>query len=98
MPITETGTRAREPDEAGYAETADGLRLYWEVHGSGEPTIVLLPPTPISHSRIWKAQVHYLARHHRVVVYDGRGNGQLRQRPTRRAHGWAAGTRPTAWR
>ena len=76
MPITETGTRAREPDEAGYAETDDGLRLHWEVHGSGEPTIVLLPPTPISHSRIWKAQVHYLARHHRVVVYDGRGNGR----------------------
>jgi pimeloyl-ACP methyl ester carboxylesterase len=36
---------------------------------------VLLPPTPISHSRIWKAQVHYLARHFRVVAYDGRGNG-----------------------
>ena len=30
---------------------------------------------PISHSRIWKAQLHYLARHHRVVAYDGRGNG-----------------------
>ena len=76
MPITETGTRAREPDDAGYAETDDGLRLHWEVHGSGEPTIVLLPPTPISHSRIWKAQVHFLARHHRVVAYDGRGNGR----------------------
>ncbi|HEX6762805.1 MAG TPA: alpha/beta fold hydrolase [Gaiellaceae bacterium] len=37
---------------------------------------MLLPPNPISHSRIWKAQVHYLARHFRVVVYDGRGNGR----------------------
>src|SRR4029077_7939602 len=34
-----------------------------------------LPATPISHSRLWKGQVHYLARHFRVVVYDGRGNG-----------------------
>ena len=75
MTVTETGTRAREPDEHGYATTDDGLRLYWERHGSGSPTIVLLPPCPISHSRIWKAQLHYLARHHRVVVYDGRGNG-----------------------
>ena len=75
MPVTETGTRAREPDEHGYATARDGLRLYWERHGSGSPTLVLLPPTPISHSRIWKAQVHYLARHHRVIVYDGRGNG-----------------------
>ncbi|MBV8218303.1 MAG: alpha/beta fold hydrolase, partial [Solirubrobacterales bacterium] len=39
------------------------------------PTIVLLPANPISHSRIWKGQIHYLARGHRVVVYDGRGNG-----------------------
>jgi len=36
---------------------------------------VLLPPNPISHSRLWKAQVHYLARHFRVVAYDGRGSG-----------------------
>jgi pimeloyl-ACP methyl ester carboxylesterase/UDP:flavonoid glycosyltransferase YjiC (YdhE family) len=75
MSVTETGGRAREPDEQGFATAADGLRLYWEVHGDGDTTIVFLPPCPISHSRIWKAQVHYLARHHRVVVYDGRGNG-----------------------
>jgi pimeloyl-ACP methyl ester carboxylesterase/UDP:flavonoid glycosyltransferase YjiC (YdhE family) len=73
--VTETGTRAREPDEQGFATTPDGLRLHWEVHGADTPTIVFLPPCPISHSRIWKAQVHHLARHHRVVVYDGRGNG-----------------------
>ncbi len=68
--------RAREPDRHGYATAPDGLRLYWEVHGHGTTTLLLLPPNPISHSRIWKAQIHYLARHHRVVVYDGRGNGR----------------------
>jgi pimeloyl-ACP methyl ester carboxylesterase/UDP:flavonoid glycosyltransferase YjiC (YdhE family) len=73
--VTETGTRARAPDQRGYATSDDGLRLNWEVHGGGSPTIVLLPPTPISHAQLWKAQLHYLARHHRVVVYDGRGNG-----------------------
>jgi pimeloyl-ACP methyl ester carboxylesterase len=75
MPVTETGTRAREPDRTGRATTRDGLGLHWEVHGDGSPAIVLLPPCPISHSRIWKAQIHPLARRHRVVVYDGRGNG-----------------------
>jgi len=75
VPVTETGTRAREPDESGYATTADGLRLYWETFGVDGPAVALLPPNPISHSRIWKAQIHYLARRHRVVVYDGRGNG-----------------------
>jgi pimeloyl-ACP methyl ester carboxylesterase/UDP:flavonoid glycosyltransferase YjiC (YdhE family) len=37
---------------------------------------VLLPPNPICHSAVWKPQVHYLARHFRVVAYDGRGNGR----------------------
>ena len=75
MPITEMGTRARLPDSSGYAAAGDGLRLHYEVFGAGPKTIVFLPASPISHSRLWKAQVHYLARHFRVVTYDGRGNG-----------------------
>src|SRR3954447_2274193 len=76
MAVTMGGTPAREPDASGDAVASDGLRLYWEVHGAGSPTIVLLPANPISHSRLWKAQVHHLARHFRVVLYDGRGNGR----------------------
>ena len=68
--------RASVPSSTGWATTEDGLRLWYEVHGDGGPTIVLLPCNPISHSRLWKAQVHYLARHHRLIVYDGRGNGR----------------------
>jgi pimeloyl-ACP methyl ester carboxylesterase/UDP:flavonoid glycosyltransferase YjiC (YdhE family) len=75
MPVTETGTRARQPDASGYALSQDGLRLYYEVFGSGTTTIVFLPANPISHSRLWRAQIHYLARHFRVIAYDGRGNG-----------------------
>lgn len=75
MIATETGTRAVAPVESGDATSVDGLRLGWEVYGGGSTTIVLLPANPISNSRLWKAQLHYLARHHRVVAYDGRGNG-----------------------
>jgi pimeloyl-ACP methyl ester carboxylesterase/UDP:flavonoid glycosyltransferase YjiC (YdhE family) len=73
--ITETGARARSADASGRVRTGDGLTLPWEVHGDGPTTIVFLPANPISHSRIWKAQVHHLARRHRVVLYDGRGSG-----------------------
>jgi pimeloyl-ACP methyl ester carboxylesterase len=67
--------RARYPDEEGYVER-DGVRLFYEVYGDGEPTFLLLPTWSIIHSRFWKAQIPYLARHHRVVTFDGRGNGR----------------------
>jgi pimeloyl-ACP methyl ester carboxylesterase len=66
--------RAREPDAAGYAER-DGVKLHWELFGAGDTTVVLLPTWSIIHSRIWKAQIPYLARHFRVVTFDGRGCG-----------------------
>src|SRR3954469_8734842 len=68
-------TRARYPDGEGYVER-DGVRIHYEVYGAGEPTIVLLPAWSIVHSRFWKMQIPYLARHFRVVTLDGRGNGR----------------------
>ena len=67
-------TRARYPDTSGYVER-DGVRLYWELYGSGEQTVLLLPTWSIIHSRHWKMQIPYLARHCRVLTFDGRGNG-----------------------
>jgi pimeloyl-ACP methyl ester carboxylesterase/predicted glycosyltransferase len=68
-------TRARYPDEEGYVER-DGVRISYEVYGEGEPTVLLLPTWSIIHSRHWKMQIPYLARHCRVVTFDGRGNGK----------------------
>jgi pimeloyl-ACP methyl ester carboxylesterase len=75
--LTETNeqTRARYPDVDGYVER-DGIRIYYEVYGTGEPTVLLLPTWSIIHSRHWKMQIPYLARHCRVVMFDGRGNGR----------------------
>ena len=67
--------RARYPDQEGFVER-DGVRIFYEVFGTGEPTVLLLPTWSIVHSRIWKAQVPYLARHCRVITFDGRGNGR----------------------
>ncbi len=68
-------SRARYPDSSGYIKR-DGVRLYYEVYGSGEPTVFLLPTWSIIHSRHWKMQIPYLARHCRVITLDGRGNGR----------------------
>jgi pimeloyl-ACP methyl ester carboxylesterase len=62
--------RAREPDETGVVRGTS-----WERFGDGEPTLVFVPPWSIVHSRIWKLQVPYFARHGRVVTFDPRGNG-----------------------
>ena len=67
--------RARYPDTEGYIER-DGVRIFYEVFGEGEQTILLLPTWSLFHSRVWKFQVPYLARHFRVITFDGRGNGR----------------------
>jgi pimeloyl-ACP methyl ester carboxylesterase/predicted glycosyltransferase len=68
-------SRARYPDQEGFVER-DGVRVFYEVYGEGEQTILLLPTWSVLHSRHWKAQIPYLARHARVVTFDGRGNGR----------------------
>jgi len=83
-PVAEQ-TRARHPDEEGFVER-DGVRVFWERHGDGDPTLLLLPAWSIIHSRQWKAQVPYLARHYRVLTFDPRGNGRSDRPPTAEAY------------
>jgi pimeloyl-ACP methyl ester carboxylesterase len=68
-------TRAIEPTDAGYVER-DGVRTFYEVYGDGDPTILFLPTWSLVHSRVWRNQIAYFARHYRVVLFDGRGNGR----------------------
>ena len=67
--------RARLPDASGVVDRA-GVGIAYDVYGHGDVTILLMPTWQIVHSRFWKAQVGYLARHHRVVTFDGRGTGR----------------------
>lgn len=67
--------RARYPDREGFVDR-DGVSIFYEVYENDGPTVVLVPTTTIWNSRQWKAQIHYLARHFRVVTFDGRGNGK----------------------
>ncbi len=68
-------TRARYPDETGFVER-EGVKLYWERYGDGEPAVLFLPTWSIVHSRIWKAQIPYFASRGKVLTFDGRGNGR----------------------
>jgi pimeloyl-ACP methyl ester carboxylesterase len=68
-------SRARYPDIEGFVER-DGQRLFYEVYGEGEATVFLLPTWSLVHSRFWKMQIAYFARHFRVLAMDGLGNGR----------------------
>jgi pimeloyl-ACP methyl ester carboxylesterase len=72
--------RARQADLDGYVER-DGVKVFFESFGEGEPAILFLPTWQIVHSRIWKAQVPFLARRRRVVTFDGRGSGRSDRPP-----------------
>ena len=47
--------------------------MAYEVHGAGDPAVVLAPAAGDRHQ--WPAQVAYLARSHTVIVIDPPGPG-----------------------
>ena len=88
--------RACQPVADGYVER-DGVKVHFELFGAGEPTVLLLPTWSIIHSRHWKMQVPYLARHCRVLTFDGRGNGRS-DRPPEPRRTPSQSSLPTPWR
>ena len=92
-PRTPTGrdgeqSRARYPDAEGFVER-DGQRLFYEVYGGGEETVFLIPTWSLVHSRHWKMQIPYFARHFRVLTMDGLGNGRSSRCRDHRRYGAA---------
>ena len=77
--------RARQPDVAGFVD-CDGVQVGYEVFGSGQPAVLLLPTWTIIHSRFWKLQIPFLADTHRVITFDRPGNGRTDHDAKRKAY------------
>lgn len=76
-------TRARYPDDQGWVADEQGVRVFYELYGDSPDAVCMLPPWALLHSRAWRGQIAYLARHFRVIAIDPRGNGRS-DRPARR--------------
>ena len=92
-------SRARYPDEEGFVER-DGVRVFWESYGEGEQTLLFLPTWTLVHSRVWKAQIPYFARHFRVDLLRPPRKRPLRppaRTSPRTTSGSSPRTRSTYW-
>jgi pimeloyl-ACP methyl ester carboxylesterase len=67
--------RAKLPSETGCVDR-DGVRIAYEVYGSGNETMLFVPPWSIVHSRVYKAQLPWFSERFRCIAYDARGNGK----------------------
>jgi pimeloyl-ACP methyl ester carboxylesterase len=52
----------------------DGVKIYYEVHGSGPP--LLLTHGYSLTSAMWQGQIEALSRHHQLILWDMRGHGR----------------------
>ena len=58
----------------GVVPSADGTPIAYEVHGSGEPTLILVHGWSCD-ARYWREQLAHFAARHRVVTVDMAGHG-----------------------
>jgi len=68
-----------QPEDSIEVETGFAIfgqsEIYYEVAGSGEPTVVLIHGGLLD-CRMWDDQFDVLSRDHRVVRYDASAHGQ----------------------
>lgn len=60
--------------KAGHYATVNGIRLYYEIYGTG-PALLLLHGNDGSLDNM-SCQIEYFAKSHKVVAVDGRGRGK----------------------
>lgn len=60
------------PISTGSFESFDGTPIYYEVHGEGEPLVLIYGiACPINH---WHFQIEYFSKNYKVIAFDLRGH------------------------
>jgi pimeloyl-ACP methyl ester carboxylesterase len=80
----EATVQAPQPTSSGYAEAAEGLRVYYEVFGRGEPIVVM--PGGLMDLRSMTQVIGPLSRERQVIGIDLEGHGHTALRDTPMSH------------
>src|SRR5919205_1207105 len=62
--------------QEGYIQTADGVRLFYKIVGSGTQTLVVVHGGPGNTMQSILPDLEPLAKNRRIIYYDQRGNGR----------------------
>lgn len=81
---SEVAVQAPRPTSSGYADAVEGLRVYYEVFGSGEP--VVLMPGAFGDSSSMAQVISPLSRERQVISIDLEGHGHTALRDTPMSH------------
>jgi pimeloyl-ACP methyl ester carboxylesterase len=73
-----------KPASTGYAEAVEGLRVYYEIYGQGEPVVVM--PGGFGDSSSMMQVIGPLARERQVIAIDLEGHGRTALRETPMNH------------
>ena len=57
-----------------YTTSSDGARIHYEVHGAGEPVLLIMGLG--SNAYGWKRSLPWLSARHQAIVFDNRGVGR----------------------
>jgi 3-oxoadipate enol-lactonase len=57
-----------------YTTSSDGARLYFEVHGTGDPVLMIMGLG--SNAYGWKRSLPWISAAHQAIVFDNRGVGR----------------------
>ena len=68
------GTDRAQADWPSIVQSKDGTPISYEIHGTGEPTLVFVHGWSCD-TRYWREQVRHFSKNHRVVMLDLAGHG-----------------------
>jgi pimeloyl-ACP methyl ester carboxylesterase len=79
MTLAATGASAQQESTSGYAPV-NGLHMYYEIHGSGEP-VVLLHGAFMTITNNWDGWIGELSRTRKVIAVEMQGHGRTADIP-----------------